>query len=203
MQRMLCAAAAALVLLVAPADAVARPQVYYRTKCVGLYCWPVAEPTPRRKAVSLRGARSIDLRQHHRRRWHDDDLPAAATRDVDLRSDERRFSLNRDTPIAIARRYLGGNPTGWARAWCGAFMRLVMRAAGYPDLPSGNLAAAWRRYGRPNAPQPGAIVVWRHHVGLITALHGAGFATVISGNDGHRVRERPRSIAGAIAFRSE
>jgi hypothetical protein len=45
MQRMLCAAAAALVLMgAAPADAAARPHVYYRVKCAGLYCWPVAEP---------------------------------------------------------------------------------------------------------------------------------------------------------------
>ena len=31
-----------------------------------------------------------------------------------------------------------------------AFMRLVMRTAGYPDLPSGD--PAWACYGRPSAP---------------------------------------------------
>jgi hypothetical protein len=41
-------------------------------------------------------------------------------------------------------------------------------------------------------------VVWPHHVGLITAVHGNGLATVITGNDGRRVRERVMSIAGAV-----
>ncbi len=202
MQRMLCAAAAALVLFAAPAAAATRPHVYYRTKCVGLYCWPVAEPTPQRSAAPGRGRRHIEAQRRYRR-LHGGDASASATRDVGMHVDERWSSPGGGAPVAIARHYLGGNPTGWARAWCGVFMRLVMRAAGYPDLPSGNLAAAWASYGRPSAPQPGAVVVWPHHVGLITALHGDGFATVISGNDGRRVRERPRSIIGAIAFRSE
>ena len=196
MQRMLCAAAAALVLFASSANAEARPHVYYRVKCVGLYCWPVAESVPPRHATPPRGTRPIEARRH-RARWRQS-ASDAATPSVDLGSDARWFSPAGSTPVAIARRYLGGNPTGWARAWCGAFMRLVMRAAGYPDLPSGNLAAAWARYGRPSAPQPGAIVVWPHHVGLITAVHGEGLATVISGNDARRVRERVRSISRTV-----
>jgi hypothetical protein len=66
------------------------------------------------------------------------------------------------------------------------------------DLPSGNLT--WARDSRASAPQPGALVVWPHHVGLITAVHRNGLATVISGNDGHRVRERVMSIRRAIGF---
>jgi hypothetical protein len=46
------------------------------------------------------------------------------------------------------------------------------------------------------------MVVWSHHVGMITGRTANGQWIVKSGNDGHRVRERPRSIAGAIAFRS-
>jgi hypothetical protein len=44
-------------------------------------------------------------------------------------------------------------------------------------------------------------VVWRHHVGIITGRVGRQWI-IKSGNDGHAVRERPRSIAGAIAFRA-
>jgi hypothetical protein len=44
-------------------------------------------------------------------------------------------------------------------------------------------------------------VVWRHHVGIITGRSG-GQWIVKSGNDGHTVRERPRSVSGAIAFRA-
>ena len=47
----------------------------------------------------------------------------------------------------------------------------------------------------------GVIVVWAHHVGLITGRTD-GQWIVKSDNDGHAVRERPRSVAGAIAFRN-
>ncbi len=46
MRRMLCAAAAALALVLPDAAAAARTPVYARTKCVGLYCRIVTEPDP-------------------------------------------------------------------------------------------------------------------------------------------------------------
>jgi hypothetical protein len=63
------------------------------------------------------------------------------------------------------------------------------------------LARNWAQVGQ-NAgrPQIGAVVVWRHHVGIITGRAGEQWI-VKSGNDGRGVRERVRSIAGAIAFR--
>lgn len=63
------------------------------------------------------------------------------------------------------------------------------------------LARNWASVGH-NAGRPGigVVVVWRHHVGIITGRAGAKWV-IKSGNDGHAVRERPRSIAGAIAFR--
>lgn len=65
-----------------------------------------------------------------------------------------------------------------------------------------NLAHNWARlYGSPSGPQPGAVVVWRHHVGELVN-HVAGDVWIVhSGNDGNAVRTRARSIAGAIAFR--
>ena len=64
------------------------------------------------------------------------------------------------------------------------------------------LARNWAGVGS-NAGRPGigVVVVWRHHVGIITGRAGAKWV-IKSGNDGHAVRERPRSISGAIAFRS-
>lgn len=64
-----------------------------------------------------------------------------------------------------------------------------------------NLARNWARYGsRAHGPAIGTIVVWPHHVGRI--IGGSPGAWVVrSGNDGHRVRERVRSVARAIAFR--
>lgn len=77
--------------------------------------------------------------------------------------------------------------------WCGWFMR--SRHGGGPRF---NLAREWRSRGVPAVPQVGAIVVWPHHVGEITGRAGDGRWIVLSGNDGGRVRQRARSIAGAV-----
>jgi len=78
-------------------------------------------------------------------------------------------------------------------AWCGWWMRT--QKGGGPEL---NLARNWARWGRPSGPQVGAVVVWSHHVGMITGRSASGQWIVKSGNDGGRVRERPRSVAGAV-----
>jgi len=82
-------------------------------------------------------------------------------------------------------------------AWCGWWMR---RHLGVADR-SFNLARRWASYGTSaHGPAIGTIVVWRHHVGIITG-GSAGRWIVKSGNDSRAVRERQRSLAGAIAFR--
>lgn len=64
-----------------------------------------------------------------------------------------------------------------------------------------NLARAGRYIGMvAGGPAIGVIVVWWHHVGIITGRTAQGWL-VKSGNDGGRVRERVRSLRGAIAFR--
>jgi hypothetical protein len=83
-------------------------------------------------------------------------------------------------------------------AWCGWYMR---GQVGSDPGPSYNLARSWAHYGSDaGGPSVGAIVVWRHHVGKIVG-HENGQWIVQSGNDGRAVRARPRSLAGAIAFR--
>jgi len=84
---------------------------------------------------------------------------------------------------------VGGRP----RAWCGWWMRTQL--GGGPEY---NLAANWRHYGRASGPQIGAVVVWPHHVGMITGRAANGQWIVKSGNDGNAVRERARSVAGAV-----
>jgi hypothetical protein len=90
---------------------------------------------------------------------------------------------------ASAGRSAGGRP----RAWCGWWMRTQL--GGGAEY---NLATNWRHYGRPSGPRVGAVVVWRHHVGIITGRASNGQWVVKSGNDGNRVRERPQSVAGAV-----
>jgi hypothetical protein len=64
------------------------------------------------------------------------------------------------------------------------------------------VAREWAKEGvDAGGPGIGVIVVWRHHVGRIEGRAPDGRFLVHSGNDGGRVRTRPRSLAGAIAFR--
>ena len=64
------------------------------------------------------------------------------------------------------------------------------------------LAREWAREGyNAGGPGIGVVVVWRHHVGVITGQTPDGQRIIHSGNDGGAVRTRPRSLAGAIAFR--
>jgi hypothetical protein len=84
---------------------------------------------------------------------------------------------------------------GRPRAWCGWQMRQWF--GGGPEY---NVARAWARRGTATSPHVGAVVVWPHHVGYITGQLN-GVWVVKSGNDGHQVRERPRSLAGVIAVR--
>lgn len=82
-------------------------------------------------------------------------------------------------------------------AWCGWEMR---RLVGSDPGRSYNLARNWAHWGHAGPAGIGAVVVWSHHVGKIVGREN-GKWVVESGNDGHRLRTRPRSIAGAIAIR--
>ncbi len=87
----------------------------------------------------------------------------------------------------------GGRPA----AWCGWEMRQLV---GSDPGPAFNLARNWAGWGRPGPAGVGAVVVWSHHVGKIVGQEN-GMWVIQSGNDGHAVRARPMSIAGAIAIR--
>lgn len=81
--------------------------------------------------------------------------------------------------------------------WCGWYMRT--KFGGGPEY---NLARNWAKRGvSAGGPAVGAVVVWKHHVGVIVGRASNGQWLVHSGNDSNRVRIRPRSVAGAIAFR--
>ena len=81
--------------------------------------------------------------------------------------------------------------------WCGFYM---MQVEGKTDRRLA-LAREWAREGiNAGGPAIGVIVVWRHHVGKIVGYEN-GQWIINSGNDGGRVRTRPRSVTGAIAFR--
>ena len=97
----------------------------------------------------------------------------------------------------FATRHRYTHTDGRPSAWCGWYMRQIMHVAD----AAFNLARNWAHYGSPTTPHIGAIVVWPHHVGRIVG-GSEGHWVINSGNDGHVVRTRERSVAGAIAFRS-
>ncbi|HWX82885.1 MAG TPA: hypothetical protein VNZ48_04720 [Xanthobacteraceae bacterium] len=96
-------------------------------------------------------------------------------------------------PSGHSGRRTGGRPA----AWCGWEMRQLVSS---DPGPAFNLARNWAHWGQPGQAGIGAVVVWSHHVGKIVGEEG-GEWVIESGNDGNRVRTRPRSIAGAIAIR--
>lgn len=110
--------------------------------------------------------------------------------------DDSRYAYG-DSHYAFSGARWGGGYGPRPRAWCGWEMRhLVSSDPG----PSYNLARNWAHWGHAGAPGIGAVVVWPHHVGKIVG-HENGMWVIKSGNDGHELRTRPRSIAGAIAIR--
>jgi hypothetical protein len=105
-----------------------------------------------------------------------------------------RSARNSTAPIRVAASARASAGLGPRPArWCGWWMRTQL--GGGPEL---NLARNWKHWGRPSGPQVGAVVVWSSHVGIITGRAANGQWIVKSGNDGGRVRERPRSVAGAV-----
>ncbi len=90
--------------------------------------------------------------------------------------------------VSEARAYLGTNPTGRGREWCGAFMDLVLKKTGHAG--GGNLARAYARYGtRVPGPQVGAIAVMNHHVGVVSGVDPNGNPIIVSGNHNRTVAE--------------
>jgi hypothetical protein len=84
------------------------------------------------------------------------------------------------------------------RAWCGSYL------SSYFGMHDSRLARAreWARVGHnAGGPGVGVVVVWPHHVGIITGRVPGGEWIVHSGNGGGAIRTRPRSVARAIAFR--
>lgn len=110
-----------------------------------------------------------------------------------------RAAHERQSPVAA--HFSTARPSDcYGIPWCGCWLKHYLGIE-HARLNL-NLARAWANIGSYlSGPVPGAVVVFPHHVGLLVRPGRAGRWVVLSGNDGHRVRERERSVAGAIAFR--
>lgn len=135
-----------------------------------------------RKSYAKHHSRKSYAKHHSRKSYSRD----ARRSDHESRTRKSRGQIQ---VAASASARLGARPS----RWCGWWMRSQL--GGGPEL---NLARNWKNWGRPSGAKVGAVVVWRSHVGIITGRATNGQWIVKSGNDGGRVRERPRSVAGAV-----
>lgn len=115
------------------------------------------------------------------------------------------FSLSgaASSAVAVASRYLGGNPTGHSSLWCADFANFVERQLGRAGTGSRE-ALSFLHYGtRVHDPAPGDVVVLGRrgggHVGFLVKMTAAG-PEVISGNHGHRVGIGVYSASRVLAY---
>jgi len=145
--------------------------------------------------ITLLSQTSAQARGHHHRSTHHAVHHGAHRGYVATRA-HRRYGhrTHRFARHSIGRTArTGGRPAAWCGWWLGHHLGINNRGLWLAR----NWASAGSNAGRPGV---GVVVVWRHHVGIITGRVGSQWI-VKSGNDGHAVRERVRSISGAIAFR--
>jgi hypothetical protein len=146
-------------------------------------------------------AQSAQAREHHRHHGLHRDASRHWSRAADRSGQQQEFGFGQEfaggtwngSQTEISRGGLGGRPS----AWCGWEMRQLV--SGDPG-PQFNLARNWTHWGQAGPAGVGAVVVWQHHVGKIVGQQD-GEWIIESGNDGHALRTRARSIAGAIAIR--
>ena len=142
-------------------------------------------------------AQSAEAREHHHAHRHHHSAVASRGTSAEARSAPNGLfafvAMNIQSSAAAYRGHDQARPA----AWCGWEMRHLV---GADPGPSFNLARNWARWGRPGPAGIGAVVVWPHHVGKIVGQQN-GEWVIESGNDGHALRTRARSIAGAIAIR--
>lgn len=133
----------------------------------------------------------------HARHRHGSARRAAA------RATPAEMSYGATSPIAgIMANYMGTNPTHRRRAWCGEFMGMVARQAGYQPPSGYALARNWARAGSDaGGPAPGIIMVMAHHVGAVIEVLSGGMVRLRSGNHGRRVGDGVYAVRRAIAWR--
>jgi uncharacterized protein (TIGR02594 family) len=104
--------------------------------------------------------------------------------------------------VSQARQYIGTNPTGRSRLWCGAFMDLILRKTGHKG--GGNLALGYTKYGpRASGPVVGSIAVMGRrgggHVGVVSGIDASGNPIIISGNTWGHGSRRPRVLEASVS----
>lgn len=93
-------------------------------------------------------------------------------------------------------------------AWCAYFASWVTQQAGIPigwDGLGDGLVSRLRDWGHKTGlwrttPQPGDLIAFPEHIGIVESLQPNGLVTTIEGNTGDAVRRRLRLIKSASGF---
>lgn len=118
--------------------------------------------------------------------------------------------------LVAARQYVGQTERGSRKAlkrilgvdpavtrWCGAFLSMIARKAGYRLPASHNVAGSWRAFGHPvklkNARR-GDVVVLRGHVTVFSRFRGREVCG-IGGNQSNAVQESCYAMRRVVAVR--
>lgn len=115
----------------------------------------------------------------------------------------RRSGYGGGGMVAQARSYIGTNPTGWRRLWCGRFIAMVApQAAARVGNP--NMAKAYLALPRTSGNIGDLAVMGRRgggHIGIVTGFDARGNPVIVSGNAGGGiVREGIYARGRILAF---
>jgi uncharacterized protein (TIGR02594 family) len=141
--------------------------------------------------------------RHHARTSAVEGAPSA--RDASTADASNSTNFGGSNIVAVARRYIGGNPTGRASLWCARFMNMVLQRTGHKGTGS-DMASSFAHYGeRISGPRVGAIAVMSRgrrggHVGVVSGIDAKGNPIIVSGNHGHRVAEATYSRGRIYAY---
>ena len=142
-------------------------------------------------------AQTAQAHEHHHRGYHHVARYSRGHRGTTMEAGYSQQGFGFQTAHDAGTTHLSGGAGPRPAAWCGWAMRQLV---GSDPGTSYNLARNWAHWGSSGPAGVGAVVVWAHHVGKIVGQEN-GQWVIESGNDGHALRSRARSIAGAIAIR--
>jgi hypothetical protein len=95
--------------------------------------------------------------------------------------------------------------------WCAYFTSWVAREAGVPVGPNGSgfgsvdALYAWAQQAgkalpKGAAPQPGDLIVWDEHIGLVESVGPNGVVNTIEGNSSDKVTRRQHPAGSALGY---
>lgn len=170
------------------------PRVAHVPPVVGPAAIAAADPVPEKEAVTYTVPPPLP-----------DAAPVVLTFTAEVPLPRARPVAHETLLVDRARKYLGTNPTGWARLWCARFMCMVAPET-CKRVAAPNLARSWAKLPRIK-PRVGAIVVLTRgrdpnagHIGVVTGFDRRGNPRVVSGNHNRRVAESVYPKSRVLAY---